>query len=91
MVTTVIESHRRVNLRRRIKKAEAMPCSGLWNFEMAIVNRELAFSRRVTIGHSIPINDIEESLNVIGASILIVQIVGVLPNIQTEDGGTAMH
>ncbi len=39
----------------------------------------------------IPVDDVEERLDVIRATVLIVQVVRVLPNIETEDWLNAFH
>lgn len=42
----------------------------------------------VALGHFCPIDDVEKRGNIIGAAVLVVQVVGVLPHVKAEDGGT---
>lgn len=43
----------------------------------------------VCCGDLIPVNDVPEGINVIRASVLIIQVIGVFPNIEAEDGRVA--
>ena len=35
-----------------------------------------------------PVDDVEEGRNVVGATVLVLQVVGVLPNVEAENGGS---
>ena len=51
----------------------------------------LGSCRRVTFANSVPVDQVEERPDVIWAAVLIVQVVGVLPDIQPKDGGATFH
>lgn len=41
----------------------------------------------VAFGHVLPVNDVPDSLEVVRTHILVLEVVGVLPDINTKDGG----
>ena len=51
----------------------------------------LALSCCVSIGHFVPVDDIPKRTDVVGPSVLIIQIVSMFPDIETEYGGSAFH
>ena len=51
----------------------------------------LALGCCVSIGYFVPVDDIPERTDVVGSSVLIIQIVSMLPDIKTEYGGSAFH
>ena len=42
-------------------------------------------------GHLIPVDDVEEGRDVIGTPILVVEVIGVLPDIDTQDRDPTLH
>ena len=48
--------------------------------------RKSAFGRGESAGNFGPVHDIPECTNVVGAAILVVEIVGVFPDVEAEDG-----
>ena len=51
----------------------------------------LLHSRIVQLAHCIPIDYVPPCVDVVGAQVLVVEIIGVFPHIQTEDWGFACH
>src|SRR5437899_259180 len=47
--------------------------------------------RSVIFRHSVPIDYVPPSLDVIGPAVLVIEIVSVLPNIETEDRRVPVH
>lgn len=46
----------------------------------------LLFGSLETLAHVLPVNDIPDSLNVVRPHIFVLQVVGMLPYIDTEEG-----
>src|SRR5690606_10450572 len=46
----------------------------------------LLFVGTVIFGHLVPIDHIEKSVDIIGPPVLIVQVIGVLPNVKPQNG-----
>ncbi len=51
----------------------------------------LTLRRRVMLGHLRPIHHVPPRINIGGPLVLILQIVGMLPDIDAEDGCLALH
>ena len=47
----------------------------------------LAFGGGVALGYGVPIDDVPEGADVIRTAVLVLQVVGMLPNVESEDGG----
>lgn len=45
----------------------------------------------ITLIHILPVDDIEESLHVISAEVLVLKVVGVLPDIKAEQGNQSCN
>lgn len=67
------------------KKARSL-LTGLWLKGEAFGS---GFGCGVGSGDLIPIDDVPEGVDVIRTSVLIIQVIGVFPDIESEDGGVA--
>ena len=45
----------------------------------------------VSIGNCVPVDNVPESADIVRASILVVQVVGVFPDIETKNGSASFH
>ena len=45
----------------------------------------------VSRGDSIPVNDVKKCTNVVGAPILIIEVIGVFPNVEAKNRSSAFH
>src|SRR4029453_5268801 len=43
------------------------------------------------IGGLVPVHDVPPGIDVVGAAVLVEQVVGVLPDVEAEDGRAALH
>ena len=44
----------------------------------------------VPLGYLVPVDNVEEGRYIVGSSVLIVQVIGMLPDIEPEDGSALM-
>ena len=51
----------------------------------------LASSFSVAAFYFIPVYHVPEAFDVVWATVLITEVVGVLPDVESEDGGVALH
>ena len=51
----------------------------------------LLFRGGKSFSHGVPVNHVEKRRDVIGPAILVIQVVGVFPNVEAEDWGAAFH
>src|SRR5690606_8199235 len=47
--------------------------------------------RGVLLRDGVPVHDVPPRLDVVGTAVLVVQVVGVLPDVEAEDRGVAVH
>src|SRR6202163_4448506 len=65
-------------------RGPASKCAWLW--------RRLFRRRFVHLGDVVPVDEtLEERLEVIGAPVAIVDVIGMLPHVAAEDGRSAVH
>ena len=46
---------------------------------------------RISIGNFVPVDDIPERTDVVGASILVIQVIGMFPDIETKNGRQSLR
>ncbi len=51
----------------------------------------LALGRSIALGNSVPVDDVKERSDLVGAAVLVVEVVSMLPNIKTQDRRVAGH
>src|SRR5690606_4389745 len=84
---------------RRRPAGRSLPaghCSAVLNFSScdpgsSLGWRTLSASGRVVLGYGVPVDDVPEGLDVVGAAVLVLEVVGMLPHVEPEDRRVTVH